>query len=114
MPLEQSDLQDYKGSILQELLQNADDAKATDVIFVLDERNHPTDNLISTGLAEYQGPAVLAYSNSFFSEKDWTSLKQLGDSKKIDDSTSTGKFGLGFNAIYDWTGMRTRIHANCA
>lgn len=39
----------------QELIQNADDAKATEVIFIHDERSYGTESLWTTELKEYQG-----------------------------------------------------------
>ncbi|KAG0646208.1 hypothetical protein D0Z07_8415 [Hyphodiscus hymeniophilus] len=89
--------------VLRELLQNADDARATEVRFHLDEGTHPTNNLIDPALAKYQGPALLAYNNAIFTEKDFKSLSQLGNSLKSDDASTTGKFGRGFNSVYNWT-----------
>ncbi|TVY36879.1 Sacsin [Lachnellula occidentalis] len=91
------------GTVLRELLQNADDAGATEVRFILDERTHPTDELLHPLLAKYHGPALLAYNNAQFTDKDFTSLAHIGDSGKIDDGTTTGKFGRGFNSVYNWT-----------
>jgi sacsin len=54
-------------------------------------------------VAEYQGPSLLAYNNATFSEQDFTSLSRIGDSCKQNDGSTTGKFGRGFNAVYNWT-----------
>jgi hypothetical protein len=51
------------------------------------------------GLSEYQGPALLAYNDAVFSEKDFQSLTSIGDSRKIQDKAATGKFGLGFSSV---------------
>jgi hypothetical protein len=51
------------------------------------------------GLSQYQGPALLAYNDALFSEKDFRSLTSLGDSKKVYDKATTGKFGLGFSSV---------------
>ncbi|PVH73775.1 hypothetical protein DL98DRAFT_468851 [Cadophora sp. DSE1049] len=91
------------GTVIRELLQNADDAGATEVRFVLDERIHPVENLISPSLAQYQGAALLSYNNAVFSDKDFESLSRLGDSLKLNDSATTGRFGRGFNSVYNWT-----------
>lgn len=88
------------GGVLRELCQNADDAGATEVVFVLDrKKDHPTDNLLHPDLAEFQGPALLAYNNSQFEERDFDSLSRIGDSEKAKDLSSTGKFGRGFNSV---------------
>jgi len=51
------------------------------------------------GLSQYQGPALLAYNDALFTEKDFRSLTSLGDSKKVHDKATTGKFGLGFSSV---------------
>ena len=84
---------------LRELLQNADDAKATEIEFVLDTARYNTEPLIHPDLAEYHGPALLIRNNSVFSAKDFESLSSVGDSAKRLDLTTTGKFGQGFNSV---------------
>lgn len=39
----------------QELIQNADDAHATKVVFIHDNRSYGTENLWEEDLAKYQG-----------------------------------------------------------
>jgi sacsin len=103
------------GGILRELLQNADDAGAHCVVssrllfpnrrlmsyqkFVLDQESYRTEPLPFPGLAEHQGPALLAYNSAIFSEKDFTSISQIGDSLKLNDGSTTGRFGRGFNSV---------------
>ncbi|CUS15647.1 unnamed protein product, partial [Tuber aestivum] len=91
------------GGVLRELCQNADDAGADSIEFVLDTRQHPTEGLLHEDLAEFQGISLLAYNNKPFSQKDFQSLMRIGDSGKAKDLTSTGKFGRGFNSVYNWT-----------
>ena len=98
-------------NILKELLQNADDAEATTIvwpllllakseqIYTIDTNTYPTEHLVDPALAEYQGPALLVYNNSIFSDQDFASLKRLGDSRKVKDKIATGKFGLGFSSV---------------
>ncbi|XP_057192880.1 sacsin-like [Triplophysa rosa] len=43
------------GQILKELIQNADDAGASSVVFVHDERHYGTQSLWSEELRKYQG-----------------------------------------------------------
>ncbi|XP_060112712.1 sacsin-like [Heteronotia binoei] len=91
------------GQILKELVQNADDANAKDVILLYDERNFGTQRLFSEGLASAQGPALLAYNDGLFSEADWDGIQTPGLSHKIDDPSTVGRFGLGFNSVYHIT-----------
>jgi sacsin len=87
------------GGVLRELCQNADDAGATRVEFVLDTKCYETENILNSGLAGYQGPALLAFNDSTFSETDFESLSRIGDSAKVKDLSATGKFGRGFNSV---------------
>ena len=89
--------------ILKELVQNADDAGATELHFVYDPRNHPTERLLSDNWKELQGPALCVYNNRPFSEKDLEGIQRLGIGSKTDDPTKTGQYGIGFNAVYHLT-----------
>lgn len=80
-------------TILKELIQNADDAGASKVIFCLDRRLHGTDSLAYGALAEWQGPALLAFNNATFVEEDFESISRIGDSKKRGQAWKTGRFG---------------------
>ncbi|XP_018425945.1 PREDICTED: sacsin-like [Nanorana parkeri] len=91
------------GQILKELIQNADDAKATEVIFAYDERQYGTESLHSEDLHIVQGPALLAYNNEIFSDQDWDGIQRPGNSVKRKDPDTVGRFGLGFNSVYHIT-----------
>lgn len=66
-----------------ELLQNAEDAKATSVSFSLfDDRLDVT------------------HDGKPFSFKDVESITNIGKSTKADDITAIGKFGVGFKSVY--------------
>ena len=89
--------------VLKELVQNADDAGATEIHFIVDPRNHPTDQLLSDNWKELQGPALCVYNNRPFSEDDLEGIQRLGIGSKTDDPTKTGQYGIGFNAVYHLT-----------
>ncbi|MGD1808959.1 sacsin N-terminal ATP-binding-like domain-containing protein [Dapis sp. BLCC M126] len=89
--------------ILKELIQNADDAKATKVEIILDWRIHQFKNLPDNRMEKLMGPAILVYNNQVFRDQDFESIKSLGQSKKSQDLQKTGRFGVGFNAIYHVT-----------
>ena len=84
---------------LRELLQNADDAGATEIEYVLDTKTYKGEPLLSNGLKDFQGPALLARNNSVFRDEDFSGLSTVGDSVKAKDPATTGKFGQGFNAV---------------
>ena len=72
---------------IYELLQNAEDTKATKVTFVLENKR-----LVYT----HNGQRV-------FNERDIESITSIGDSSKADDINTIGKFGVGFKAVFTYT-----------
>ncbi|XP_019122580.2 sacsin [Larimichthys crocea] len=93
------------GQILKELIQNADDAQATEVVFIHDERSYGTESLWSDELGEYQGPALYAYNNAAFTDDDWKGIQLAGRSVKRNDPNKVGRFGIGFNSVYHITDL---------
>ena len=89
--------------IIKELIQNADDARATKVEITLDWRTHPANQLPDKRMIQLMGPAMLVYNNQVFTDKDFDSIRSLGQSEKAQDLQKTGRFGVGFNAIYHVT-----------
>ena len=89
--------------ILKELVQNADDAGASEIHFIYDPRNHHTERLFSDNWKELQGPALCVYNNKPFSERDLEGIQRLGIGSKTEDPTKTGQYGIGFNAVYHLT-----------
>ena len=89
---------------MQEIIQNADDAGAKMVKFFIDSREHGTTLLVHRDLAPYQGPALLAYNDAQFRDKDWEGIQNLQRSVKAEDPFKVGKFGIGFNSVYHITG----------
>ncbi|KAJ3374412.1 hypothetical protein GGF31_007932 [Allomyces arbusculus] len=98
-------LQEYPegAQVLRELIQNADDARAKKITFILDHRVHGTSQLVNGHLARFQGPALLAFNDAEFSQSDLQSFQQPFDSKKADQVDKIGKFGIGFMSVYHWT-----------
>uniref|UniRef100_A0A5B7BLQ3 Sacsin/Nov domain-containing protein n=2 Tax=Davidia involucrata TaxID=16924 RepID=A0A5B7BLQ3_DAVIN len=80
-------------TVLKELIQNADDAGATKVCLCLDRRVHDSHSLLSEKLAQWQGPALLAYNNAEFTEDDFVSISRIGGSSKHSQAWKTGRFG---------------------
>ena len=101
----QNILRDYPFDItlLKELLQNTDDAKAKKMFIILDKRTHGTESLISENWQKLQGPALLVWNDSVFTEKDLKGIQELGLGSKRSESETIGQYGIGFNVVYHLT-----------
>ncbi|XP_073439129.1 sacsin [Dendrobates tinctorius] len=91
------------GQILKELIQNAEDAGASEVKFLFDETHYGTESLWSKEMAQYQGPALYVYNNAVFTPEDWHGIQEIARSRKKDDPLKVGRFGIGFNSVYHIT-----------
>ena len=98
-------------TILKELLQNADDAKATKMYVILDKRTHGRCRLPSENWQELQGPALLVWNDSVFSERDIEGIQKLGIGNKRSDADTIGQYGIGFNSVYHLTDCPSFITA---
>lgn len=82
-----TDLYPDNAHFIYELLQNAEDAGASQILFILNddslEFEHNGDRLFTIGNVE--------------------SITSIGVSTKKDDPTSIGKFGVGFKAVFAYT-----------
>ena len=96
---------DYSGNIdvFKELIQNADDAGATEIKLLLDWRTHGKEYLFEQEMEHWQGPAVVAYNNATFSDQDFDNICELAAETKMKDPMKTGRFGVGFCASYSLT-----------
>ena len=90
--------------ILKELLQNADDAgasqaghAATQCTFALCEHGLP-----GAQHALLCGPGLAVINDGGFTAEDANSLTSLGLSNKAGQSAAAGKFGLGLKSIFHW------------
>lgn len=89
--------------LLKELLQNADDAQATEIFFIKDSRSHPTERVFEDSWVPLQGPALCVYNNKPFTKADIAGIQNLGEGSKGNDPNKTGQYGVGFNAVYHLT-----------
>lgn len=89
--------------IIQEFIQNADDAGASIVKIVIDWRKHASARLPSKSMKSLMGPSLLIYNDKVFSDSDLIGIQEIGRGDKFQSSAKTGRFGLGFNACYNIT-----------
>jgi sacsin len=95
--------------ILKEMLQNADDSKATEIHFVLDSRTLPCDRVFDDSWKAIQGPALCVYNNRSFTKADLRGIQELGLGSKGHDAAKTGQYGVGFNCVYHITDVPSFI-----
>lgn len=95
--------------ILFELVQNAEDARASEVIFLLDKTQYGTSSLLSPEMADWQGPALYCFNDSVFSPQDLYSISRIGQESKLEKPFAIGRFGLGFNSVYHFTDIPTFV-----
>lgn len=69
-----------------ELLQNAEDAGASRVLFLL-----------------FEDKLEVFHDGRFFDEKDVRGICGVGEGTKAEDLTQIGKFGIGFKFVYAYT-----------
>ena len=100
----QNILQDYPNdeTVLKELLQNADDAKANKMYVILDKRKHG-EKVFNEKWKDLQGPALLVWNSSVFKPSDIEGIQKLGFGGKRSDAETIGQYGIGFNAVYHLT-----------
>ncbi|CAN8264910.1 unnamed protein product [Cochlearia groenlandica] len=89
--------------ILFELVQNAEDAGASEVTFLLDRTHYGTSSLLSPEMADWQGPALYCFNNSVFTQQDMYAISRIGQGSKLEKPFAIGRFGLGFNCVYHFT-----------
>ena len=89
--------------LLNEMLQNADDAGASTVHFVKDTRQHGVERLFDPAWKSMQGPALCIYNDRAFTETDLDAIQRLGEGRKGTDPNATGQYGVGFNCVYHLT-----------
>lgn len=75
-----------KAHFIYELLQNAEDARATYVGFSL-----------------YEDRLEVVHNGRDFSLEDINAITSIGQSQKDNDDTTIGQFGIGFKAVFAYT-----------
>lgn len=107
--------------VLKELLQNADDAGATEVSVILDQRT--ARDKLAPEYASLRQPALLVRNNSHFrlgseagqEHDDFKAIRDVAGGHKRALATAAGRFGIGFNSVYFLTDtpllfLRSEIH----
>lgn len=98
--------------LFKEFLQNADDAGASALNAVLDLREHPKDSLPNSRMRCLQGRSLIFANDQVFTDEDWEKIQDIGNSGKAMDTAKTGRFGLGFNCVYNVTDFPMLLTGN--
>ena len=100
----------FGGAVIKELIQNADDAGASELVVALDERNG--EGLPPECRGEYGPllePALLIRNDARFrvvgevsarDQDDFTAICEVAGGHKRFNPTAAGRFGIGFNSVY--------------
>jgi sacsin len=101
--------------VLKELIQNADDAEANEILFIIDEQEYDVTGMPDSMHWLHTTPALLVYNNKPFSDLDIQGIQKIGESGKSLSVGKTGRFGLGFNGCYNVTDVpcfftRNQLH----
>ena len=93
--------------IFKELIQNADDAGASEIHFVLDLRKLSKNYIFDRNWERLLEPALLVFNDAHFSTTDIEGIQKLGEGSKRNENSKIGKFGVGFNCVYKLTDYPT-------
>lgn len=99
-------------SLLSELIQNAEDARATSFGILIDETIYGVDSLYSQKLESFQSEALVVYNDAIFEEKDFVGLLHSGVGSKKGDKSTIGRFGRGFSSVYNITDIPMVVTGN--
>ena len=82
-------------TLVREIVQNADDAEATRLVFAVVGQGAPyaCNPLL-------RGPALLVANDGPFSDQNWDALHQAIGGSKTDDAEKIGRFGLGLKSVF--------------
>ena len=95
-------------AIFKEFIQNAEDAGASEIAFIIDQREFSAEGgeLFSDSVnwsRLHKLPSLLVYNNKTMTEDDLIGITKLGRGNKRDSLESIGRFGVGFNVAYHIT-----------
>ena len=73
--------------IIHEFIQNADDAVASEIWIVYDERTHSSKHIGRPEMEVLQGPSLVIFNDAIFSDQDWERIQDTGKSGKTLDAS---------------------------
>ncbi|CAC5371398.1 unnamed protein product [Mytilus coruscus] len=102
------------GQILKEIIQNAEDAEASEMKVLFDGRSVNNDDSVDGKpfTKYFKGPALCVYNNAQFTKEDWEGIQMINSSVKEFDAVKIGRFGLGFKSVFHITDYPMIISKN--
>ena len=101
-----------QSDVFLELIQNSDDAGAKQVKILFDYTSHPSTSVLHRNMEKIQGPALYLFNDSMFTALDFESILELSSGNKLNETTKIGRFGVGFNAVYNFTDCPSFVSSN--
>ena len=98
--------------LFKEVLQNADDAGASEVHFIMDQRRLSNTRVFDEKWELLTEPALMIFNDSYFTKTDIEGIQKLGEGSKRSQVSKIGSFGVGFNCVYkltDYPAILTQI-----
>ena len=97
-----------------EMIQNADDAGATEIRFLLDERLNLDARgcLLDEGMGYWQGPALWVYNDMIMTDDDFAEAFTLDGTKKNVRTDRVGRNGRGLCSVYTVTDVPSFVSRN--
>ena len=87
---------DYgQDSVLREVLQNADDAKASSLVLSIQPGKPSQNPLLATD-------RLIIANNGPLTEKDKSAIAEIYEPNRVADREKVGKFGLGLKSVFHW------------
>ena len=99
----------FGGAVVKELIQNADDAGASELLVALDERNGEGLPPECSAYGPLLQPALLVRNDAPFrlvgeipaeDQDDFRAICEVAGGHKRSNPTAAGRFGIGFNSVY--------------
>eukprot|EP01043_Picozoa_sp_COSAG02_P070320 COSAG02_NODE_12403_length_1552_cov_1.109429_1_plen_215_part_00 len=91
-------------------LSKADDAGARRVKLCYDKRTYGTQSLqFPKTKALQRSGALVVFNDAEFSDEDFKAIQNVGDSEKKGTWGKTGRFGVGFRAVYHITDVPSLV-----
>lgn len=90
----------YSFFIFKEMIQNAEDAEASEISFILVKNPlTTTDDFLNSHL-------LISVNNALVSKDDWDGISSIGISNKKRNPYKVGRFGLGMKSLFHVSGNK--------